>query len=170
MHYVRFELFTAVTMKNAVFWDVAPCRSYVSRHFWGTYCLHLVGRKIRERGTCVSRWLQTAHPREFYYREEGGHTFLRNVGSHKIYTAPYPRTQHSSNKCIVLEHLRTWVPFNKLKQKRRQHIFQGLGAEGFPKERSQKNCLQTFFFALDYFRRKNRIKIFILLLIFSAAA
>jgi hypothetical protein len=26
---VRFEVFTAVTMKNAVFWDVAPCRSCV---------------------------------------------------------------------------------------------------------------------------------------------
>jgi hypothetical protein len=24
--YVRFEVFTAVTMKNAVFWGVAPCR------------------------------------------------------------------------------------------------------------------------------------------------
>jgi hypothetical protein len=23
--YVRFEVFTAVTMKNAVFWDVTPC-------------------------------------------------------------------------------------------------------------------------------------------------
>jgi hypothetical protein len=27
---VRFEVFTAVTMKNAVFWDVAPCRSCVN--------------------------------------------------------------------------------------------------------------------------------------------
>jgi hypothetical protein len=26
---VRFEVFTAVTMKKAVFWDVAPCRSGV---------------------------------------------------------------------------------------------------------------------------------------------
>jgi hypothetical protein len=26
--YVRFEVFTAVTMKNAVFLDVAPCGSY----------------------------------------------------------------------------------------------------------------------------------------------
>jgi hypothetical protein len=25
--FVRFEIFTAVTMKNAVFWDVAPCIS-----------------------------------------------------------------------------------------------------------------------------------------------
>jgi hypothetical protein len=27
-------------MKNAVFWDVAPCRSYVNRRFGGTYRLH----------------------------------------------------------------------------------------------------------------------------------
>jgi hypothetical protein len=26
-NYVRFEVFTAVTMKKAVFWDVAPCFS-----------------------------------------------------------------------------------------------------------------------------------------------
>jgi hypothetical protein len=25
MYYVRFEVSTAVTMKNAVFWDVTPC-------------------------------------------------------------------------------------------------------------------------------------------------
>jgi hypothetical protein len=27
---VRFEVFTAVTMKNGVFWDVTPCSSYKS--------------------------------------------------------------------------------------------------------------------------------------------
>jgi hypothetical protein len=42
-------------MKNAVFWDVAPCRSFVNRRFGGIYRLHLQGRKIRERGTNVSR-------------------------------------------------------------------------------------------------------------------
>jgi hypothetical protein len=55
---VRFEIFTAVTVKNAVFWDVAPCRSCVNRRFGGTYRLHLQGRKIRKLGTSVSRWLQ----------------------------------------------------------------------------------------------------------------
>jgi hypothetical protein len=30
---VRFEALTAVTMKNGVFWDVAPCRSCVKRRF-----------------------------------------------------------------------------------------------------------------------------------------
>jgi hypothetical protein len=43
-----------------LFWDVAPCRSCMNRRFAGKYCLHLQRRKIRERGTSVSRWLQTA--------------------------------------------------------------------------------------------------------------
>jgi hypothetical protein len=30
-HHVRFEVFTAVTMKNASFWDVAPCGCYENR-------------------------------------------------------------------------------------------------------------------------------------------
>jgi hypothetical protein len=49
-----------LSMKNAVFWDVAPCRSCVNRRFGGTCRLHLQGRKIRDRGTSVSRLLQTA--------------------------------------------------------------------------------------------------------------
>jgi hypothetical protein len=40
--YVRLEVFTAVTMKNAILWDVAPCRSCVNR------------------GTSVIRWPQSA--------------------------------------------------------------------------------------------------------------
>jgi hypothetical protein len=39
---------------------MAPCISHVNRRFGGKYHLHLQGRKIRERGTSVSRWLQTA--------------------------------------------------------------------------------------------------------------
>jgi hypothetical protein len=39
--HVRFDVFTEVTMKNAVFLDVAPCRSCVNRRFGGTYRLHL---------------------------------------------------------------------------------------------------------------------------------
>jgi hypothetical protein len=34
--------------------------------------------------------------REFFYPEDGGDMFLRNVGSHKIYMAPHPRRRHSS--------------------------------------------------------------------------
>jgi hypothetical protein len=61
----RFQVFTAVTMKNAVFWSAATC----------------------------SRWFLA---RGFFYLEDGDVTFLRNVGSYNIYTAPHPRRQYSS--------------------------------------------------------------------------
>jgi hypothetical protein len=64
---VRFEVFMVVTMKNAVFWDVAPCRSCVNQHFGRKYHLHLQGRKIRKRGTSMSRGLQTAEITVFYF-------------------------------------------------------------------------------------------------------
>jgi hypothetical protein len=44
---VRFEVFTAVTMKNAVFWDVTPCGSCKNRRFRGTQHLHHQGDKNR---------------------------------------------------------------------------------------------------------------------------
>jgi hypothetical protein len=73
----------------------------VNRRFGGTCRLHLQGRKIRERRASVaaesaatcSRWFLA---RRFFYPEDGGDTFLRNEGSHKIYTAPHPRRWHSS--------------------------------------------------------------------------
>jgi hypothetical protein len=51
-----FQVFSAVTLKNAVFWEVTPCRSSVKQRFGVTCRLHLQGRKIRERGISVSRW------------------------------------------------------------------------------------------------------------------
>jgi hypothetical protein len=92
---VGFEVFTAVTTKNAVFWDVAPCSSCVNRRFGGRYRLHLQARKMRDRGISVSRWLQTelrsvgSLTRTFFYPEYGGDTFLRNVVSLKTKCCPY---------------------------------------------------------------------------------
>jgi hypothetical protein len=40
---VEFEAFTAVTMKNIVFWDLTPWRSCEDRCFGETYRLHLQG-------------------------------------------------------------------------------------------------------------------------------
>jgi hypothetical protein len=34
--HVRFEVFTAVTMRNGVRWDVTPCSSCKNRRFGGT--------------------------------------------------------------------------------------------------------------------------------------
>jgi hypothetical protein len=39
--FVRFEVFTAVTMKNGVFWVVTPCGSCKNRRFGGTWRLLL---------------------------------------------------------------------------------------------------------------------------------
>jgi hypothetical protein len=89
-YFVRFEDFTAVTMKSVVFWDVALCRLCVNRRFGGTYRLHLQDRRIREQGTSVSRWLQTEPPvgnnqlyknRERESRPQGKLTERRGVGS-----------------------------------------------------------------------------------------
>jgi hypothetical protein len=48
-------------MKNAVFWDVVPCRSCVNRRFGGTYRHHFQGIKIRVRRISVSRLQPPAH-------------------------------------------------------------------------------------------------------------
>jgi hypothetical protein len=45
--YVRFEVFTAVTMKNGVFGDVTPCGSCKNRRFGGTWRLLHRGDKNR---------------------------------------------------------------------------------------------------------------------------
>jgi hypothetical protein len=71
---IGFEVFTAVSMKNAVFWDVAPCRSCeMNRRFGRTYRL--------SAATCL-RWF---HARGFFYHEDGGDTTqdLHDVTSQK---------------------------------------------------------------------------------------
>jgi hypothetical protein len=80
--YLRFEVFTAVTMKNAVFCDMAPCSYCVNRRLGGTYRLHFRAeekkKKIRERGTNVSRWLQ----QELTNMK---HNFCENYDKHSDY-------------------------------------------------------------------------------------
>jgi hypothetical protein len=45
LNFVRFEVFTAVIMKKAIFWDMAPRRYCVNRRFGGTYFLNLQSRR-----------------------------------------------------------------------------------------------------------------------------
>jgi hypothetical protein len=61
-------------MKNAVFLDVASCRYFVNRRFGGTYRLHL--HCIRNLPPAPSG----SSLADFLYAEDGGDTFLRNVG------------------------------------------------------------------------------------------
>jgi hypothetical protein len=66
------------------------------RKIWGgNWVVHLIARgnpKSHSAATC-SRWFLA---RGFFYPEDGGDTFLRNVDPHKIYTAPHRRRRHSS--------------------------------------------------------------------------
>jgi hypothetical protein len=50
-----------------------------------------VSKSVRNRNG-YSRWF---FARKFVYPEDGGDMFLRNVGSHKIYTVPHLRRRHS---------------------------------------------------------------------------
>jgi hypothetical protein len=50
-YYVRSEVFTAVTVKNAVFWDVAPGGSSYNQSFGSTCHAHLRGGKNTRTGT-----------------------------------------------------------------------------------------------------------------------
>jgi hypothetical protein len=52
--YVRFEVFTAVTMKNVVFWDVTPSGSCENRRFGESYQLRHQGDKNRRARNNVS--------------------------------------------------------------------------------------------------------------------
>jgi hypothetical protein len=80
---VRFEVFTAVTMKNAAFWDVSLCRPCVNRRS----CLQPLARgffypedggyTFQTAATC-SHWFLA---RGFFCPEDAGDAFLRT--SHK---------------------------------------------------------------------------------------
>jgi hypothetical protein len=61
MNYLRFEVYTAVTMKNAVFWDVTPCDSCKNRRFGGAYGLRHQDDKICELGTML-QFADSCHP------------------------------------------------------------------------------------------------------------
>jgi hypothetical protein len=87
-----FDVFTAVVTNVAIFWDIAPCSSYMNRCFGGTYHLYLQVVTLRySNSACLA--MLTFDP------EYGGDTFLRNVGSLVDYTALYPRRWQHSDKC-----------------------------------------------------------------------
>jgi hypothetical protein len=55
-------------------------------------------RNQREQVAAVCSWFLA---RRFFYPEDGGDAFLRNVGSHTIYMVPHPRRRHSSGVTTV---------------------------------------------------------------------
>jgi hypothetical protein len=74
---LRFEVFTVVTMKNVVFWDMILCGSCKNRHFRGTYHLHLLGETY-----CLA---------DYFRPKDGGNMFLWIISSYKSHMASHPR-------------------------------------------------------------------------------
>jgi hypothetical protein len=82
-------------MKNAVFWDVAPCRSCLKRRYGGTYRLHLQGRKIGDRGIGVRCLQPLAHAGSSLvdFSILKMEAFLLNVDSHDLHGATPQKTE-----------------------------------------------------------------------------
>jgi hypothetical protein len=59
------------------------------------HCEDLVWTDIWRTASHLSHWFLA-----LFYLEDGGDTFLRNVGSHKIYMVPHPRRWHSSQSLL----------------------------------------------------------------------
>jgi hypothetical protein len=74
--------------KDAVFWDVAPCRFCVNRRFGGSYRLHLHNRKILERPAHTGSSLEDFSTMKIYE--------IRSSET-SVYTRPRsPKRLHSS--------------------------------------------------------------------------
>jgi hypothetical protein len=79
----RFEVLTAVFMKNAIFWDITPCIPLkINRRFGGTYRLHLQGPRInRARNQKSELCLPPSFTLVSYFApEDRSDMILRNVG------------------------------------------------------------------------------------------
>jgi hypothetical protein len=75
---VRFQVLTAASMKfRFVFLDVLPCKIIVDRRFRGTCCLHQ------------------------HRPDDGGSTYLWNVGRQIFYTVVHPRKQIWTSKTYL---------------------------------------------------------------------
>jgi hypothetical protein len=76
--FLRFQVLTAASVKfRIVFWDVLPCKIIVDRRF---------------RGTCG-----------WFIPDDGGSTYLWNIGLQLFYTAVHPRRQFWTSLNLFLE-------------------------------------------------------------------
>jgi hypothetical protein len=102
---VKFEAFTAVTVKNAVFWSVTSCGSSKVWHFGGTHRFHFQGKNsaTQEKSFSFGVVLQLLVLLTLFLARcifplwlEMEAILLRNVGSYDSHMASHSRRRHSS--------------------------------------------------------------------------
>jgi hypothetical protein len=104
-------VFTAVTMKNVFFWDVAACRFCANRRFGGTYRLYLQGRKIRQRGTSVAAvWMRYIPLKRRFTQDLHGAT-SQKTAFFKSIIRQYKMLQSrfDFNKIVIYIHFHNWI-------------------------------------------------------------
>jgi hypothetical protein len=84
-------------MKNAVFWDVAPCRSCeLNRRFGEMYRLHLQGRKVSH----VTNRKKARNSFGLLFDPEHSKSFLKRRQVSMDYAALHPGTQYCPQAVI----------------------------------------------------------------------
>jgi hypothetical protein len=79
-------------MKNAVFWDVAPCRSCVNKRFGGTYCPHPRSRIFLPWG-----WRRYVPPKRRFTPDPHGATSWKTA----FFIVTAVKTSNLMNCCIL---------------------------------------------------------------------
>jgi hypothetical protein len=123
LYCVRFEVFTAMTMNNAIFWDVTPCRSYVNRCFEGTYRLHLQRRKIRERGTRVSRSSKRRFTQDLHGTTSQKTAFFVFLTAHLFMTHKKSRILFRKKRCHLVIYNNNCIIVKKKLELRKTNIW-----------------------------------------------
>jgi hypothetical protein len=96
----------------------------------------------------------------FFYPEDGGDSFLRKAGSHKIYTTPHPRRRHSLKLFFLTK--------NDLATKTRSEDQHGLDHRRWLSQNSRSLCCCAFLevFYIPFFRHRAPLP-FVFLQLFS---
>jgi hypothetical protein len=101
----------------------------------------LVRNQHEQSAATCSCWFLT---RGFIYPEDGGDTFLQNIGSHKNYMAPHPRKRHSPDSRVIAN--------NELERSRRKWAWLNLRyCPGICLEEARKNFSQDGWWSIQNF-------------------
>jgi hypothetical protein len=131
--FVWFEVFKAMAMKNAVFWDVTPCGSYKNRLFGRVFRLHHLGDKNRlpllvTANICPSKiWgsgsSETSVLTRATRRNNTEDTILNICPSLSIFVTLMMGAISSSETCVLTRATRRNIPKDGIFQKCDSSVF-----------------------------------------------
>jgi hypothetical protein len=121
-------------MKNAVFWDVAPCRYSVSRHFGETYRLHLQGSSLAVFSTFKMKATRSSET-SVHTRSTWGH-IPQNGILRRLYVQPKYQLTFTRLHGVISQ---------KTEISRQYVSYWLMNRKGFEGKRSQPEVLTRYF-------------------------